>query len=139
MNGKNIWTNGCFDILHAGHIELFKFAKKLGSSLYVGIDSDDRIRLKKGNDRPINKEQDRLSMLMAIKYIDSVCIFSNDHELCEYLKLHNIDIMVIGEEYRNLNIVGSDYVKQIIFFPRLLSYSTTDIIQKAYRKSNDGI
>lgn len=139
MNGKNIWTNGCFDILHVGHIELFKFAKKLGSSLYVGIDSDDRIRLKKGKNRPINKEQDRLSMLMAIKYIDSVSIFSNDHELCERLMLHNIDIMVIGEEYRNLHIVGSDYVKEIIFFPRLLSYSTTEIIKKAYSKSNDGI
>ena len=71
-----VWTNGCFDVVHKGHIELFKYAKSLGNKLVVGIDSDFKVRIDKGLNRPFNNEQDRKIMLKAIKYIDEVIIFN---------------------------------------------------------------
>ena len=70
-----VWTNGCFDILHRGHIELFRYAKSLGDELVVGIDTDEKVKLDKGEDRPINNLQDRMYMLQSIKYIDRVIPF----------------------------------------------------------------
>ena len=67
---KIIWTNGCFDIMHPGHIELFKAAKALGDRLIVGIDTDEKVATDKGKDRPINNLFYRVAMLEAIKYID---------------------------------------------------------------------
>ena len=72
MGEKIIWTNGCFDVLHRGHIELFKYAKSLGTKLYVGIDSDEKIKKDKGNSRPINSVKDRKFILESIKYIEKV-------------------------------------------------------------------
>ena len=66
---KKVWTNGCFDILHRGHIELFKYAKSLGDKLVVGIDSDDKVKKDKGEERPINCVKDRKYILESIKYI----------------------------------------------------------------------
>ena len=63
----NVWTNGCFDVLHRGHIELFKYAKSLGDKLIVGVDSDDKVKKDKGKDRPINNLEDRTEMLLSIK------------------------------------------------------------------------
>ena len=78
---KVIWTNGCFDVLHRGHIELFKYAKSLGDRLVVGIDTDERVKASKGETRPFNNIQDRVEMLQAIKYIDEVRVFDTDVEL----------------------------------------------------------
>ena len=78
---KIIWTNGCFDILHVGHIELFKYAKHLGSKLYVGIDSDEKVKRDKGDDRPFNKLSDRIRVLESIKYIDKVVSFDSTEGL----------------------------------------------------------
>ena len=75
MSDRYIWVNGCFDILHRGHIELFKYAKSLGDHLVVGIDSDDRIRTSKGVNRPVNNLEDRIEMLRSIRYIDDVVWF----------------------------------------------------------------
>ena len=77
----NIWVNGCFDILHRGHLELFKFAKSQGSFLVVGIDSDKRVKNNKGISRPINNQEDRKFFLECIKYIDKVVVFDSDYEL----------------------------------------------------------
>ena len=74
---KIIWTNGCFDVLHRGHIELFKYAKSLGDRLYVGIDTDEKVKRDKGKDRPVNKLNDRKFLLESIKYIDKVFIFND--------------------------------------------------------------
>ena len=81
----NIWTNGCYDILHVGHIALFKYAKSLGGNLIVGIDSDDRVNKLKGNGRPINNQNDRKEMLESIKFIDEVIIFNTKEEMCDLL------------------------------------------------------
>lgn len=125
---KNIWVNGCFDVVHAGHIELFKYAKSLGDFLYVGIDSDNRIKQMKGPNRPINNQICREILLSAIKYIDKVFIFDSDNELKQLLKSLHIHTMVIGSDYKNKNIVGSENVAEIYFFNRLYNLSSSYII-----------
>lgn len=123
-----VWTNGCFDILHIGHIELFKYARSLGSKLFVGIDSDRRIKNNKGHSRPINNESDRKNILHSIKYIDDVFVFDSDHELSSTIKSLNVDIIVVGDDYKHKLVIGSDLVKQTLFFSKIPNVSTSKII-----------
>ena len=127
---KNIWVNGCFDILHRGHLELFKFAKSQGSFLVVGIDSDKRVKNNKGISRPINNQEDRKFFLECIKYIDKVVVFDSDYELETCVSLHNIDYLIVGSDYRDKDVIGSEYAKEVIFFDRIGNYSTTNILEK---------
>lgn len=124
----NIWTNGCFDVIHIGHIKLFEYAKSLGQSLHVGIDSDRRVKINKGNDRPVNSQNYRKELLSSIKYIDSVSIFDTDRELENLIKAKNIDIIVVGSDYINRNVIGSDLVKIVKFFDKIPNISTTKIL-----------
>src|SRR6266446_2210557 len=95
-----IWTNGCFDVLHRGHIELFKYAKSLGNELTVGIDSDRKVMRDKGLNRPINNLEDRIELLKSIRYIDRVVHFDSSAEL-EYIIAHyNPDIIVVGSDWK---------------------------------------
>tara|TARA_R110002049_G_scaffold46515_13_gene135370 strand:+ start:20937 stop:21323 length:387 start_codon:yes stop_codon:yes gene_type:complete len=126
----NIWVNGCFDILHRGHLELFKFAKSQGSFLVVGIDSDKRVKNNKGISRPINNQEDRKFFLECIKYIDKVVVFDSDYELETCVSLHNIDYLIVGSDYRDKDVIGSEYAKEVIFFDRIGNYSTTSILEK---------
>jgi len=127
---KIVWTNGCFDILHRGHIELFKHAKSLGDRLIVGVDGDERVSASKGPRRPVNTLEDRIAMLESIKYIDEVKSFDIDCELENQILLSNASIIVVGSEYRGKNVVGSRFVDEIEFFKRISSYSTTEILEK---------
>ncbi len=124
-----VWTNGCFDILHVGHIELFKFAKQQGSKLYVGIDSDEKIKKDKGLDRPFNTLLDRINLLLAIKYIDKVIPFNSTEELETNIKHISPDVMVIGEDWRGKTVIGRQYAKELKFFSRIPGYSTTKILK----------
>ena len=125
-----VWTNGCFDILHRGHIELFKYAKSLGTKLYVGIDTDEKVKLDKGIDRPFNTLEDRKIMLESIKFIDQVFIFDSAKELEEMIKTISPDIMVIGSDWRGKKVIGQQYTKKLEFFNRVIGYSTTNILEK---------
>lgn len=125
----NIFVNGTFDILHTGHLKLLAFAKSLGSQLIVAIDTDRRVKLLKGDSRPINNQQDRAFMLESLKYVDRVVFFDTDEELCQILETYRPDIMVKGSDYKGKNIVGSNYCKQILFYPVNEQYSTTKTIQ----------
>lgn len=127
----NIWTNGCYDIIHAGHIRLFEYAKSLGNILYVGIDSDRRVKQLKGPNRPINNQNNRKLLLSSIKFIDSVDIFDSEYELESLLQKHNIDIIVVGDDYKNKNVVGSKLVKSVIFFPRIPNLSSSELYESA--------
>jgi rfaE bifunctional protein nucleotidyltransferase chain/domain len=126
---KTIWINGCFDVLHRGHIELFKYAKGLGGFVVVGIDSDERVKSLKGETRPINSEDDREFFLKSIKYIDKVIIFGSDDELRSVISLHSPDIMIVGSDYRNKIVIGSELSKRLVFFDRIGDYSTTNILK----------
>ena len=125
----NIWTNGCYDILHVGHIALFKYAKSLGGNLIVGIDSDDRVNKLKGNGRPINNQNDRKKMLESIKFIDEVIIFNTKEEMCDLLTKKNINTIVIGDDYKDKPVTGSDIIKDIVFFKKIGNYSTTNYLK----------
>mgnify|MGYP003650282578 CR=1 FL=1 len=126
---RNIWTNGCFDILHRGHIELFRFCQEQGDRLVVGVDTDMRVKQSKGSDRPHNTEEDRIFFLESIRYIDKVVSFSSDEELALRLVENSIDTMIVGSDWRGKKIVGEEKVREVIFFDRVGEYSTTNILE----------
>ena len=125
-----VWTNGCFDILHRGHIELFKYAKSRGDKLIVGVDSDKKVRKDKGKDRPINNQEDRIEMLLSIKYIDEVWCFNSTKELRDTIKINKPDIMVIGSDWKGKKVIGQEHARRLDFFDRVGDYSTTKILEK---------
>ena len=125
-----IWVNGCFDVLHMGHIELLRYAKLLGHTLIVGTDSDQRIKSNKGFSRPINNLALRVRFLEAIRYVDTVVSFDTDEQLNELIRFYNADTMVVGEEYKGRRIVGGECVKNIIFYPKQYGLSTTKLINQ---------
>jgi D-beta-D-heptose 7-phosphate kinase/D-beta-D-heptose 1-phosphate adenosyltransferase len=129
-----VWVNGTFDIIHLGHIQMLKRAADLGDFLIVGVDSDKRVKELKGEQRPINKLLSRITLLEAIKYVDRVVSFDSDEQLEKLIKTMRPSIMVIGEEYKNKRIIGREYVGEIIFFPKMEEFSSTNIINKLYDK-----
>ena len=129
MDRNIVWCNGTFDILHPGHIELFKVGASLGRKLVVATDTDEKIRKDKGASKPINNLCDRISMLQAIKYIDEVLYFDTRQELEGLIKLYMPDILLLGDDWKGGDVVGIEYAREVRFLPRL-NYSTTDIIKK---------
>ena len=130
-NSNTVWLNGTFDVLHAGHIKLFREAKKLAGpsgKVIVGTDSDERIRELKGPTRPINNLIDRVDFLRAIKYIDMVVAFSSTKSLEAHIKQFSPDILLIGDDYVDKPIVGSQFAKKVVFFPRYGGLSSSKII-----------
>lgn len=130
---KRIWVNGCFDVIHRGHIELLQYAKSLGgygiSALFVGIDSDHKVSKDKGPDRPFNNQEDRKAVLEAIRPVDFVYIFNSKEGLEDLIKSIRPDIMVVGSDYIGREVVGSQYAGEVIFFDRMEGYSTTKILE----------
>jgi D-beta-D-heptose 7-phosphate kinase/D-beta-D-heptose 1-phosphate adenosyltransferase len=124
-----VWTNGCFDILHRGHLEMFKYAKSLGDKLVVGIDSDDKVKNDKGLNRPFNNVEDRKFVLECIKYIDEVVIFNSRQDLEDEIKHYTPDIMVIGSDWKEKEVIGRQYCTELKFFDRIGEYSTTNIVE----------
>lgn len=128
-NHTKVFVNGTFDALHAGHLALLNYAKSLGDYLIVGIDTDERVKEKKGPSRPVNSKEDRALMLINLKAVDEVRYFSTDKELEDLVKSVQPDIMVVGSDYLNKKVIGSEHSKQLRFFKRIDEYSTTKIIQ----------
>jgi len=126
---KIIWVNGTFDILHVGHIALLEHARSVGDYLVVGIDSDERVRELKSKDRPINCLEDRKTMLEALRFVDKVVTFGTDEELENWIKQLQ-PIMVIGDDYKDKRVVGSEFAKGLYFFTKVDGYSTTKILEK---------
>jgi D-beta-D-heptose 7-phosphate kinase/D-beta-D-heptose 1-phosphate adenosyltransferase len=127
---KTIFVNGTFDVLHIGHICLLNHAKSLGDKLIVAIDSDARVKEKKGETRPVHNDTERMVMLMNIKAVDEVYIFKDDVELESLVQLFEPDIMVVGSDWKGKPIIGSQYAKTVEFFERYDEYSTTKTIQR---------
>lgn len=126
---KTIWCNGTFDVLHYGHFKLLEYASSLGT-LSVGIDSDRRIKEKKGADRPFHNIIQRREILEGLRFVNKVYEFDSDEELTAIIKSISPDIMVIGSDYTNKKIIGNQYIKQIFYFDRLENLSTTNILNK---------
>ncbi|MFA7360077.1 MAG: D-glycero-beta-D-manno-heptose 1-phosphate adenylyltransferase [Candidatus Kapaibacterium sp.] len=132
INGL-VFTNGCFDIIHRGHVEYLNQAKSLGKSLIIGVNSDASVRRIKGEGRPINNESDRAFVLSNLKCVDAVIIFDEDtpYNLINALKP---DFLVKGGDWKEEQIVGSDIVKsydgKVYSLKYVDSYSTTNIIDK---------
>ena len=125
---KTIFVNGTFDILHPGHVQLLNYARSLGDSLIVAIDSDRRVQELKGTKRPINSEEYRKFMLENLRSVDTVWFFDSDQELEDICRLYN-PIMVKGSDYKGKHIIGHQYCKEIVFYDRIEPYSTTRTIQ----------
>lgn len=126
---KTIWVNGCFDVIHAGHIEMLKYAKSLGQRLVVGLDTDIRVKQSKGESRPINNLENRKKVMESICYVDQVVTFGSDDELKTCIQDSGAQSIVVGAEYKG-RVIGSEIVENVILFPRLYDLSTTKIISK---------
>lgn len=127
-----VLTNGVFDILHQGHLELLKFAKKQGNKLVVAIDSDKRVKQLKGDNRPINNEQDRQSLLESNRYVDEVIVFNSQEELIDLYSCINPDVVVKGSEWTVDEVREKDKIPNHItikLFPLHKNYSTTQTLK----------
>ena len=130
-----VWTNGTFDVLHVGHLKLLEFAASLGE-LRVGIDSDKRVKELKGVDRPFNTTDDRKYFLECLKFVKEVVIFNSRQEMIDLVKEYQPDYMIIGDDYKDQPVYGSEYTKELIFFNKIKGYSSTKIINYGKNISN---
>lgn len=126
---KIIFTNGCFDILHIGHIKYLEEAKSYGDVLILGLNSDNSVRRLKGENRPINREYERAYILGALEVVDFVVIFGEDTPY-NLIKIIKPDILVKGGDYKDKKIVGSDVAKEVRLVDFVEGKSTTNIIKK---------
>ena len=126
---KIVFVNGCFDVLHPGHIALFQYAKSLGDYLIVAIDSDEKVSLDKGFERPIFSMEDRRFVLESIECIDIVHTFNSRSGLENLLECIKPDILVVGSDWKNGIVVGREHAKEVKFFERQGDYSTSRTIQ----------
>ena len=134
-----VLTNGVFDILHKGHIELLKFSKLQGNKLVVAIDSDERVRQLKGKDRPINNEEDRRRVLETNRYVDSVVIFNTTEELRDLYGTLSPYVIVKGSEWTADEVRERDSIPediQVKVYPLVGEYSTTNTMQKIRGKDS---
>jgi len=127
-----VFTNGCFDILHRGHIEYLKKAKTLGDILIVGLNSDSSVRKIKGEKRPIVKQKDRAEILAALSFVDYICIF-NEETPEKMIKILIPDVLVKGGDWAKPDIVGKDIVEscggKVVTVPLVKGKSTKNIIR----------
>ncbi len=132
-NKKIVFTNGCFDIIHAGHVTYMYEAKSFGDILIVGLNTDDSTRRLKGSSRPLNNQKDRAVVLSSLEMVDYVTLFDEDTPY-ELIKSIKPDVLVKGGDYTNDTIVGSDIVEErggeVRVVPLLEGRSTTSIIEK---------
>jgi len=132
-NKRIVFTNGCFDILHIGHLELLEKAKSYGDVLIVGMNSDSSVKQIKGPDRPILTEQDRARLLAAIEMVDYVVLFDEETPF-ELLRQIKPNILVKGGDYKLNEIIGRDVVDEVKIIPFVRGKSTTNIIDTILSK-----
>jgi rfaE bifunctional protein nucleotidyltransferase chain/domain len=124
-----VFVNGSFDLLHTGHLDLLYYAKSIGTRLHVAIDTDERIRKHKGNDRPVNPLHIRKEIMRSLKPVDVVSVFGSNEELINTIRAYSPDIMVKGSDWRGKQVIGAEYCGKVIFYERVNDESTTKIIQ----------
>jgi D-beta-D-heptose 7-phosphate kinase/D-beta-D-heptose 1-phosphate adenosyltransferase len=132
---KIVFTNGCFDILHMGHVKYLEKARSFGDLLIVGLNSDRSVRRLKGDGRPVNPQYDRAYLLAALDAVDFVTIFEEDTPY-ELIKAIEPDVLVKGGDYRGKEVVGSDIAKELRLVDFVEGRSTTAIIERAVSKKS---
>ena len=136
-NKKIVFTNGCFDILHLGHLKYLEESKKLGDFLIVAINSDESVKILKGSGRPVNNYTLRSKNLMKLKFVDEVIIFSERTPI-NLIKYLLPDVLTKGGDYKTIDIVGSSVVEKsggkVVVLPFLKGYSTTNIIDSKRKR-----
>jgi rfaE bifunctional protein nucleotidyltransferase chain/domain len=129
INKITVFTNGCFDLLHPWHVEYLQKSKALGDRLIVGINSDASVKRLKGISRPINNQEDRKIMLLALKYVDEVHIFDEDSP-AELIKKLKPNILTKGGDYTLEKINSRHLVDKVVIIPFIDGYSTSSIIKR---------
>lgn len=136
QNKKIVFTNGCFDLLHIGHVTYLEEAKKLGDILVVGINTDESVKKLKGPNHPIQNENDRCAILAALKSVDHTVLFGEETPL-NLIKAVKPDVLVKGGDWKVEQIVGSDFVMSYGGQVKSLNFvngkSTTSIIEKSQK------
>lgn len=127
---KRVMVNGTFDILHRGHLQLLNFAREQGDQLLVAIDTDRRVRELKGQDRPVNNQDDRKFFLYNLRSVDIVMLFDTKEELIDIMKEYQPDVYVKGSDWKSGTGTAHKYSKEVIYYDRVGDYSTTNIIQR---------
>lgn len=122
-----IWVNGTFDVMHIGHIRLLQYASTLGD-VRVGIDTDERVKRLKGQNRPFNNLGERIEFLSSIKFVKDIVTFNTNEELEKHILNYKPDIMVKGSDWKGKDIIGNRFVPQIIFFDLIENKSTSKIL-----------
>lgn len=139
-NSRIVFTNGCFDLLHLGHVDYLERARALGDRLVVGVNSDASVRrLQKGTERPLQNEEARSRIIAALEFVDGVCIFDEDTPL-ELIEAFRPDVLVKGDDYSIDRIVGANEVigwgGKVETIPLVQGHSTTNIVNKIRGGSN---
>ena len=131
--GRLVFTNGCFDLLHRGHVEYLEQARRLGDALVVGVNTDESVRRLKGSGRPLVAETDRARVLAALASVDAVTLFDEDTPL-ELLEALLPDVLVKGGDYRIEDIVGREVVERsggtVTVVPFVGDYSTSAFLER---------
>ena len=131
LNNKIVFTNGCFDILHRGHIEYLSQARDKGAVLIIGLNSDASVKRIKGEGRPVQDEMTRALVLASLRIVDAVVLFDEDTPY-ELIKFVQPDVLVKGGDYTEETIVGADIVKanggEVVVIPLVEGYSTSKIL-----------
>jgi D-beta-D-heptose 7-phosphate kinase/D-beta-D-heptose 1-phosphate adenosyltransferase len=132
MDDKIVFTNGCFDILHPGHIRLLASCNDFGNRLIVGLNSDTSVKRLKGENRPVNNQQSRATVLASTQFVDAIVIFEEDTPL-QLIEAIKPDVLVKGGDWKKGDIVGADFVEscggEVKTVPYLNGHSTTQIIK----------
>jgi len=135
LNNRIVFTNGCFDILHRGHIEYLSQARDKGTVLVIGLNSDASVKRIKGEGRPVQDEMSRALLLASLRFVDAVVLFDEDTPL-ELIRLIQPDVLVKGGDYTEETIVGADVVKasggEVVTIPLVEGYSTSSILNSKF-------
>ena len=132
-----VFTNGCFDILHAGHVQYLQQAAQLGNHLIIGVNTDDSVRRLKGQTRPFNHETDRVRLLASLRDVDAVALFGEDTPT-ELIKKIRPDILVKGGDYKKEEVAGREYARTVEILPFKEGYSTTGLVEKIVTLVKEG-
>ena len=132
-NKKIVFTNGCFDLIHLGHIEVIARSADLGDILIIGVNTDNSIKRLKGKNRPIVEEISRAKQLAALEFVDAVVLFDQDTPI-DLIKVINPNVITKGGDYNTDQVIGNDIITQndgeVVIIPLTQGYSTTSILEK---------